>query len=425
MFILFVTTAILFFIFGYISERNFYNPLVLFSLIWLIVTTLASLHLFGINAPSYYMYIILTIGIMSFGIGILITKSIIINMSSNYKRERVKEIVENLNYSKIKILYIVTILTYIPITYRSITLLSQGNSLVTIRSMLSLGEMHSSYLSAVIYNYITQPFQHLLIPIAAINFYSTKKDKKILLYTLMILVCDVLSSGGRFSLLYLATHFIVVLSIRRKVKISDLGAKTKLITIGIISIIAITFYYMTVSRGVIFAKSIYLYICGCIPNMDVRISGIDSNFRTHGFMSVEGVLRPFIAILYKIGIISNKPELFLISQAQSGLVEYAVNIGSGIQFNAFVTLFYYFYIDGGLWGVAIGSFLYSVLCESSYLKMKIKLDEKSLLLFLLFLQTIITSMVRFQFTTLIYALTFIYFTLFSSFFVIKRRNCSS
>lgn len=416
MLLLFITIAVSFVLIGFFTEKNYYNPLTFFSLIWLLVVLLSSLHLYGINKPSDYAYIIIIIGTLCFGMGCKLMDFIL----HNYKnRRRNHQNMEDFNYNRIKVIYYITLLSFIPITVNAIELIFQGYTLVNIRSMLSLGEMHSSYFAAVIYNYITQPLELLIIPITVINFYSHKRNNIILYFTVLILICDLLSSGGRFALLYIITHFIVVMSIKKRNKYSKLTRQTKIITIVMILVGVIIFYYITVNRGVSITKSLYLYFCGCIANMDVRIQGMDNSFKTYGFMSLEGMIRPFIAFLDKAGIIANRPEMFLIAQMHSGLIEYAVDIGSGIQYNAFVTLFYYFYLDGGLLGVAIGAFVYSLFCEVTYVRMKKENDEKKLLLYLLFLQTILTSMVRFQFTTLIYSLTFIYYFVFIKFFTIK------
>ena len=217
---------------------------------------------------------------------------------------------------------------------------------------------------------------------------------------IIITFLETFVSGGRIQLVYVPLHFLIVFFYDRgKLYISRRTRRR--IFLGI----AVTFIVVnaiTSSRGSNWEKeTIGLYVSGGIPLMDHYVSSFNSEY-TFGAAALSGYLRTIFSLLENVGFVYPR---FLTRIQQLLDVEEVVYIGS-LQMNAFVTLFYYFFIDGGLWGVAIETGIYGALSKACYIKANQK-SNKMLLTYCLIVQGIVFSMVRFQFVNIPYCLSFI------------------
>ena len=68
--------CLFFFFFSIKRERNFANPLTLFSFVWALVFLFSSMQLYTLDAADYQSYFLLLLGTISFILGCLIAKSI-------------------------------------------------------------------------------------------------------------------------------------------------------------------------------------------------------------------------------------------------------------------------------------------------------------------------------------------------------------
>lgn len=76
--------------------------------------------------------------------------------------------------------------------------------------------------------------------------------------------------------------------------------------------------------------------------------------------------------------------------------------------NAYVSLFWFFYLDGRILGVIVGMFLYGFFSNKIFQGYNQSKSQYNLCLLLLWIQGLLFSGVRFQFAVMPYALAFIY-----------------
>lgn len=386
-------------------EKNIYNPITIFAAIWSVIIFGASLRLFGIYEPTKEAKSIIYIGVFSFLFGCLFYKVLNRKLINTYKIS--KEEVFDIPYRKIYCLYSIAIIIFLIKSIQSIELLFQGYDLYYIRYLAESEESIKSLgVFDILYAYIAKPIVYLIIPISAVSYFS-KKDKKLTVFTILIIILQVLTDGGRFILLYFIFHYVFSFYIfNQKIRIS---AKQKRRIVIMITLLTIAIIYITISRGSSIFYNLYTYTVGCVPHLSVRIEKFKmTNLYTYGCSSMQGFIRPFLTILEKIGLFESFPLLVSRADFYTTSVEDLIYIGNGIPYNAFVTIFYYFYLDMGILGVIIGSFAYGYISYKIYINMKRKFILKNIVLYLMIIKTILTSMVRFQFTHFIFGLSIIY-----------------
>jgi O-antigen ligase len=115
-----------------------------------------------------------------------------------------------------------------------------------------------------------------------------------------------------------------------------------------------------------------------------------------------------LSFLNRLGL----PVANFSSYVQSLLyVENRIAIGPTSSMNAFVSQFYYMYVDGGVMGVVIGMMIYGIVSHNLYKKAKNLTSARGMALYFLIVETIVTSMVRFQFTNIAFAMSVFYILL--------------
>ena len=91
--------------------------------------------------------------------------------------------------------------------------------------------------------------------------------------------------------------------------------------------------------------------------------------------------------------------------------------------NAYATLFYDFYIDFGVIGIALLSFLFGYICMRAYKNFRKKVDMRSLVVYLILLQFIMFSVARIYTVLDTRALSFVWlFFMFQKEHKVKVKN---
>lgn len=406
-----ITFSVLIIILSYLIEKNIYNPLTMFFGLYGIIIIFSTLGLYEMNVVSQKTYSIIFLGLFSFLLGFLYFETIkpVFSLGKNHKATQVR--FYSIRYGLLNFLYVIIILLLLLRTISVFRLLLQGYDYVTIRAnLVSITEQ--TPLQVIVDNYFISPILNMLLPISAIEFFYG--EQKYLSLTFIAVLLDVLSSGGRFIVLYLIIYLIIVYLIRNKgFKISN-KIKRRIYMIVAIAIVGI----ISMSRIRIGDRNIfshlYAYIAGAIPHLDYRLSEMGNNIDyTYGTFYIRGFLAPIFLITNALGIISY-PSVFNMTNEVIAHISEPVFIGIG-SFNSFVTLFYYFFIDGGWLGVVIGSQIYGTIFSISYNSLKYNNNKLSMTFYLILLQGALISMVRWQFVNPSYALAFFYLL-----FIFKR-----
>lgn len=406
------------------KEKNIYNPLVLFFGLWLIIVFGASLRLFGLYKGENIVYIIIFVGLIFylFGFGIAMLRENMINpiWKSNYKENNIINGEYIINEKVFYTIGLVSMFIIWKTAIPTINLLLSGISLYDVRYVFIDSIMQSQ--NNLLFSYLALPFVHIMIHVSLIKFFIYRKNK-LLLLTILAIVGVVLTNGARLYLLYFFIDVLIIKIIYKNKNIAKFNKKDnkkstrrRNIYISLLSIFTLVgMIYITLGRKSDVLESFYRYAVGCIPHMSLRYKEFQSiNQYTFGVTSYQGLVRPLFSIFERIGIES---QLFHLSESITQQWQTIAYIAPDAIYNFCVTPFMYFYVDLGIVGVIIGSLLYGVICGIIYKLMKSNTNIKSLTLYLMIVQSILISFMRYQFTDLSFCLSFLYIN-----FIIQKNT---
>lgn len=379
--------------------RNYINPAFIMSTMWALITAICLSDIMPYYSISDGTYLVIAIGITAFFFGCLTGANVkfIHGTASSYAATEAPTYA--LNYTWVIILQLAAALLMLPEVINTIELLSSGEELSAIRENATQGmSVIDSQILQLIRNYITNPFLVIVYPLTAYSFFMTKGKTRTTIVALTVVLCaeQILYQGGRVPLVYFIMHFLLMMAmLKKKIHISK-KVKRNLLIIAIVAVVA--FYYLSISRGIkkgSFAESIILYISGCVPLLDQKLSGITANgVYSYGGAFCLGLLRLVFTLLENIGL-PYPAFLSLIEKLTNA--EQTVLIGEDTRMNAFVSLFFYFFLDGGYVAVILESFIYGWFAHAMYRNMKQGYNPKYMILYAVVVQSLIFSMVRFQF----------------------------
>lgn len=409
-----VILCILFAVIGYFLEKNIYNPITSFTSIWAVIVFLCGLQLYNLYDVSEQIYWIVFWGVLLFSLGCLVT--ILVNKSLLKKHVRftfdVRKVI--INYRWVYIFCTIMTLGYLINGIQTIQLLSNGYSFSDVRDFA--GDTSSIYykssLSVAFLVYVVEPISMILVPLAALEFFSDKKRKRFLIWMIFNIILKIFANGGRVVLVTFFIYiFIALLIFKKKI---ELKKETKFLIFFIGILVYFGFVIISQSREIVdINQSIYYYISGCLPYMQYKVAQVDQfKHWTYGYATLNGFITPFLFFIKNIfmGFISY-PSSFLTAATIMDVTNF-INISyTGITYNYFASLFFYFYCDGGFLGVIFFSFIYGVISTNVYIKAELNKDIASIIVYLIILNGILFSMVRFSFSLPAYALSFLFLLL--------------
>ena len=352
---------------GINKERKIYGPLTFFSGFWMILMLLASLKFFGLYDSDDLAYVYITIGVASFCTGCLLMNKIRLSdkSSSNIINETVYNVmmilcIFSLIYNiRIIISYIFGHYNISQIYY----IMAETNSGET----TALSSLYSSWQERL-QQYIGYPLLYTLVPISIIGYLNEKK-KKYLICSLILCFLRFFIDMRRTFVVIVITYFIILVMIRlgSKEKPKWLTRKLKRrLAIFIFAFIVVFIYLSTVRRDASevkysFLYNIYTYYVGSIPYFGQRISLLPSDLHfSFGMTALRGLFAPIVAVLGLLGI--KEPYLMtLATQNIESLHNVVLNITPTHKFNSYATVFFEFYLDGGVMGIIILSFLFGLI----------------------------------------------------------------
>lgn len=407
-------------VFSFKHERNVYNPVFLFSGVWAIAMFLSGLCLYDLKETSFYAYSLAFIGVVFFCLGAMIRnrfkfksrKIAGINTANDY----------DLNFGFLIAFYTLVVIFTAYLASISISLLMRGGSMDVIRNNyndVEAGVIVSSNLVFVIENFIVEAavFASVaLIPI--VTTYKKSIKKYILLIELVVLqVSFIFVSGARSFLIDVALLFGVYIVMNKSLSSRFKHYFNKiprflfvLIAVGGIIIVG----YMTILRKGDerpLAYEIYRYISLAFPLFDTRLHSHDPSTFTHGWTLLHGFVKTPFFIFRKLTHIPWPAGLTNASNLISANNDYYF-VGGGFggrggYVNSFVTAFYYMYMDFGIIGIIVESFMYGYFCQSCYKKVINNPNRRTQAFYLLVAIGLLLSFVRSFFTAHRYVNAFI------------------
>lgn len=389
----------------YISKKvwkELYNPQFLFVGFWTLIMFLSSLNLYNQNSVHPQTYSCVMLGIVAFACGGFFIHATIRN--STIKRNIC---ISNTNVYKIpSFVYTISLIVCIILfTYflRTMTLIFSGTTLDYVRSNFVNLVIHSN-IERLLWSFVVFPISLAVMSIDLYAYFVEGK-KSFIVLSLLLTIFVALTSGGRvyfFFFLLQVVYFTLVSG--KKINFKNL------IVFGLLILISVQVVsFISSSRQIETSQmeSLYVYYTGCFPLMELKIAQVDlSGFNSYGLAFFNAPITFFEMLFKNLGIIDYSSLFVQTNDVINSMQEYE-DIGSA-KINAFVSLFFAFYLDGGLWGVFFGSFLFGCFCIFIFEKIIITRKALFIVLYAVILNAIFTSFVRWQLGRLEFFLSLFY-----------------
>ena len=393
--------------YGYNRTRCIFNPITAMFTVWAIILFFSCWGFYGTVIPSDKVYIIIAIGLLGFLIGCVYGLKEVEYRLGRISTSNIYEY--KFNYKLLHIFCLIAIIYYVSQLAIVIRLLKAGYDYTYVRNLSVATEMNELRTSAIVTMtkaFIATPITYLMLAIFPIELMKQQKNIMVILESVSLMLFYVLTTGGRSVLLWCALYFLCVLCFVKKKMNWD---KMKLITrkykwvilIGGVSLFIILLKMTMARKGmdVDFLKQMYIYFVCPLQNFDYHIKNVDkSGIYGYGLSSFYGLLYPFMFLLSKLKVNIFTPNVLKIYNMSFQNLQRGIDIGGGIYMNAFVTAFYQPYLDGRYLGVIIVMILFGLLSGRVFYEAYYKKNVKYLLIYMLVLQKIIFSYVRFYFT---------------------------
>lgn len=413
-------------IFYYKKEKIIINPVTVFSAEWAVILFFSSISLLTLYTPKDSTYMLIFYGILFFLLGYALNRHFFSKLLV-----RNKEVTSSyLNYNFSYILLIITTLYYIFDLYRIINTVGIFTLQNVQRALQdSVVEYNNSPFRVLLLLVFVQPGSIVLPIIASVDFWFGKKKKGLFFGTLIMLIIKMLASASRSTLISFIIYFIISGFICLHTSKKGIFSTTtrnyfkknkKMINYSVILGILL-FGLMTVSRGATIARNIYLNFAMPPIMFEKWINNItDPNLIGYGQASLNGFLYIILWPISKL-LGTNMPELF------SRVYELIMNtdtqwqwIGDKIIANAYVSLFWFGYVDGKLIGIIIESFIFGWVNSITFRNAIKYTSQQNVAIYCMMFYSVLFSFVRMQFSMTNFVMSFIYIL----FFIYKNKKVS-
>lgn len=391
----FITFAI-----SYKCRKFRHSLLTIFCGLWFLICFLYSFRFYDIYDVKSETLLMYTLGILFYFVGYVTYK----------EGSKIRCCIQDSKYKwRVRILKLLSLLSIFVLVQKAILAipiwLSGGvgdlKSDIIENNVLGL-----NFISEIIYTFVARPLIIVFVIYSVILLLQRQKEKSIFFLTFLMILLGYICTGSKFMIVEVITMsltYIFIFSYNSFFSIVRRNGKLFVI----ILIIFGALYFLLSAKGEGLNQSLYSYLCGCIPCSDNALDSIKRQPPFWGIATFNGFLRIISLPLSLIGLQELKSILDLVFFYMLKFEE-TIMISPTIEYNAFISLFSYFYADGGLLGVVLISFLFgnisNRICSNAIYRPTYM--NVSLLLFTSLL--IYTSMVRANTFMVYYALPYLY-----------------
>ncbi len=422
----------LFAVFGKVRYSCIVNPITVFCGLWGLILFAYSFHAYGMYTASNESLFLVIIGTAMFFFGAISASLLLSRQTAAYSTmPSIDSNSKTINYTVLFLLNAVVFAFLVGFGSRVIAMLLSGRGFAYIHRMYNYsgedGILGASSINRSIVSWVVWPVMHaslatLAVSIQCDNENKSKLKKLCIIVILANLGLFTLISGKRSFMVDLLMYFAAVYFMRgKRVR---LRRRTKFAIIIVAAIIVWAFNSISEGRGTTsFLRLFYVYIVGCIPHLSIKLH--DTPVEIVGLTSIYGFFHAPITI---INTVLHSVFLSNVRSSMSQLVEFTqqrASIGPDMTFNAFLTPFYYFYLDGGWIGNIIFSYLFGAITVGVYHNYLKRRTFQSVIVYLLVFFSLYMSMVRIQFFQMRYVLAFFYVLMISGFrvkFTLGRKE---
>lgn len=404
------------------SEKKFFNPLTLFCIMWSSILFLSTLQLYSLYKGDNRTYKLMMIGVAAFIIGYYLAKLLVGNKRLIIGKKHTTDLTieYQLNYQLMYVMLVVSLLFYAKDLVTVFSRLVTGSSLADIQSLVQGTDnlYNRSGVENAIRLLIINPFGWAIIPILAVDIWMGKKNRKLIVLTGLLMISRIFTTGGRAAFLNFAIYLIVLFFFTNQNKrnritsaVKNTVKENKKLFRIMVAASVILLAYMTYSRAgdgavrtIYFDFAMQPYLCG------VWMDTVDAkNMLGYGMVSLSGFIFPIIYIVKNLLRFSTMPtyyqELFDLKLSLDTEWKW---IGSRVYANAYVSAFWFLYVDARSIGIIVGMLVYGFVSRIVYNNTRRRTNKKNACLYALYYIGIFYTFVRFQFTTIDYAMAIVF-----------------
>lgn len=429
--VIFISTCLC--LLGKRIEKNWYNPLSVFCLIWATICFLANLRLFEMYAFSDKAYVVILTGIVSFFIGYMLVKN---RGGVRFAFSAGKEIGFKRGctyFSRDRLIFVSTVFVifiYGYMAYR-IASLSFSMNIAQVRTIFlrstdedALSMIYGSMMIKQLETLVARPMLYALIPVNTALFTERMKlSTNNILFLISLGIYCVVSSGRIIFVCFVVDLLLCFFIYGKKLspeqkRVIKKAVKRYVIPAVILSLVVM--YMLSIKRQqgkadpIPFLEQVYSYFAIPVPLLDHWIEWIDENkIMTFGVMFFKGPINALLIIGRKFGI---NPDLYKQAAYVLTSAEEFIKLFPNRAYNSYTSLFFAFYVDARFVGVILGSSIFGGIVSNAFIRAKTRRFEH-VVFFLLVFQCVFKCFIRWEFVITSYSLAFLWLLLF-----IKRRR---
>lgn len=430
-----VIICCIFAVVGYLSEKKImFNPVTVFCALWAVILFFSAQQKYTMYMASNKINVVILWGIFAYIAGYYVNKVFFnrIHIKIGRKPSRYQSDIRRVAVPRYQLLYFLCgiCLLYTVFDLARVVIQSGTFNLGTIQKMLQSGDIsnaNSSIINALVVLVIS-PVKFILPAITAVDFFYGRRDRKLLALTICLIFINMLSTANRtsFLLFFLWLFFVATLYLHhntaknqrwmQRVDNNRFLAKIKKYKWWIVLVAIIAFVIMTMSRtSTSMFRQIYLYFAMPPSMFEIWAEKIEAEGAFgYGIASLLGFIYPVFYVLKNLlGI--PMPDIVESMYDWNMLTDTTwVWPGQNIRANAYVSVFWFFYLDARLIGVIIGMFLFGFVASRSYQNVVAsKHSARQVAVCCCVLYSVLFSYVRFQFSLTRVALGLVFVMFFA------------
>ena len=400
--------------------KVYYHPAIIFNGLWAVILSLYSMHLFGLYHASDENLFVIFNGILAVNLGCLLHKVFRDIAFSPMSFNSIRYTAPSLRLIKILSLISISILSYG--AYTNLRRLP----LYTASYMRYNGMLYEEPTYTILRDFVAVPVFFAVMCIAFSFFVHGGNFQNLLRYVLAMALLEILALFEQIGIYTFASCMLVsiIYFIYEKKNISPLYYKKVKRRITYTVSLGIAMLFILISfRPMNIIEHLYTYTTGSITFFSIRFDEFCTMSRdsfigqyTYGFASFQGIIRPLMGVLERIGIESD-----IYDSASVFYTTYMAQprfILPGHYYNSFSTMFVYFYKDFGYPGIYILSMLFGYVMSAIYYEYRKRKTVMSLAMYFYLCMGIFFSYIQSPFTDKKYAFAIIILLAVSN--VVKR-----
>ncbi len=391
-------------------EKTWCNFLTVFAGMWAVIVGAASLKLYHMHEISRKAYGILLLGVLSYALGYAVYHTYPFRF--RLRKDVVKtKTVYTARDRLFKAVVVLIFFVWLFLAFKTFRELRAGVTYEHIRDMyggFSGGKslFSNRYIRVVVHAFCV-PCVFVIVAKMLVSLFGERYHWFYYALGVMIVGLYCFTTGSRQILLNIIVQIVYLLSLKKHLRISKKLKRRILAGLFFVAIgiAVITIFRPGRSTDVVWTTqmTLYAYLSLPLPMLTYWTKTVDvTGVRTYGYGFFKGICS--VLSRFKVplpaGYYEASEKIALYSD------KYVPMFGTK-GFNAFLSVFFYFYLDFGFFGVMAGSFLFGVLSAAVYRMVKVNRSEFSILLLLLFSIAIIKSFARWEFIKEDYIVTFI------------------